>query len=408
MSSMPMPPTGQPLPAGPLSGSVPSAPGSPTSAGTPDPLGSQGPTPLGGAYPAAQNPQLPGVQSPGAPYSPDLSVAPAPGGPRPPQFPPPQGSGFAPSENRPPTLQKITSETSATSIPGLLGLVIDILLIVGGIVLIAVGSAPSSDPVDPYSYGGPGNSALIVVGVVLLVIACFLWTALVIVQPGDTKVVQFFGNYIGTIRATGLRMTFPFTSRRKVSVKVRNFETREIKVNDALGNPIVIGAIIVWQVADTAQATFQVENYEEFVMVQSEAALRHIATVHPYDNAEDGEQTLRGSTDLVAAELAAEVRDRVSVAGVNILETRISSLSYAPEIASAMLQRQQAEAILAARSKIVEGAVSMVESALKRIEDEEIVVLDEERKAAMISNLLVVLCSDSRATPTINTGSLYT
>ena len=214
--------------------------------------------------------------------------------------------------------------------------------------------------------------------------------------------------YVGTIRKTGLLMTLPFTLKRKVSVKVRNFETHELKVNDADGNPVNIAAIIVWQVADTAKSVFAVEQYADFVAVQSESALRHVATSHPYDNAAPGEETLRGSTDLVARELAEEVAARIAIAGLEVIEARISSLAYAAEIAQAMLQRQQATAVIAAREKIVEGAVSMVQNALTKLEADDIVTLDDERKAAMVSNLLVVLCSDSRATPVVNTGSLYT
>jgi len=286
-------------------------------------------------------------------------------------------------------------EKRAGSMPGLLGLLIWLVLAVVALWLMWSGSS---------QYNGGG---LVAIGLILLIIVLFCLTAFTIVQPGDARVIQFFGNYVGTIRETGLRMTYPLTNKRRISVKVRNFETREIKVNDSTGNPVVIAAIIVWQVNDTAEATFAVEYYQQFITVQSEAALRHIATIHPYDNGDPGEPTLRGSTDQVAAELAKEVRDRITIAGLTVVETRISSLSYAPEIASAMLQRQQAEALLAARFKIVEGAVSMVESALKRIEEEDLVALDDERKAAMISNLLVVLCSDSRATPTLNAGSLY-
>ncbi|MDR2973269.1 MAG: SPFH domain-containing protein [Propionibacteriaceae bacterium] len=287
-------------------------------------------------------------------------------------------------------------ERSATTVPGLLaGLVWLIILALGVVEFIRGVMAVKSG----------GGGAEVVVGIIIVIVAFLLVTAFTVVQPGQTKVLQFLGNYVGTVRATGLRMTYPFTTKRVVSVKVRNFETREIKVNDSQGNPVMIAAIIVWQVNDTAQSVFRVEHYEQFVEVQSEAALRHIATVHPYDNGEEGEATLRGATDQVAAELAREVSERVDIAGVDIVETRISSLSYAPEIASAMLQRQQAQAVLAARAKIVEGAVTMVESALERIEREGIVSLDEDRKAAMVSNLLVVLCSDSRAMPTVNTGS---
>ena len=235
-----------------------------------------------------------------------------------------------------------------------------------------------------------------------------MFSSLTIISPGDTKVIQFFGRYIGTIRKAGLLMTVPFTTKKKVSVKVRNFETNELKVNDADGNPVNIAAIVVWQVADTAKSVFAVEKYDEFVAVQSESALRHVATTHPYDNGEAGEETLRGSTELVAQELADEVAARIAIAGLEVVETRISSLAYAPEIAQAMLQRQQASAIIAAREKIVEGAVTMVQRALERLESDNVVTLDDERKASMVSNLLVVLTSESRVTPVVNAGSLFT
>ncbi len=218
------------------------------------------------------------------------------------------------------------------------------------------------------------------------------------VQPGRTKVVQFFGRYVGTVHRSGLVWAVPLSTRRSVSVRVRNFETARMKVNDATGNPVEIAAIVVWQVADTAKATFAVEAYDEFVETQSEAAVRHVAGTYPYD-AGEGEESLRGSTDQISAELAEEVAARVAVAGVEIVETRISHLAYAPEIAQAMLQRQQADAVVAARSRIVEGAVGMVEMALDRLAEDGVVELDEERKAAMVSNLLVVLCGDSRVDP---------
>jgi len=294
--------------------------------------------------------------------------------------------------------KKAIREKKAPSIPGLLGALIVLAIAVYGVYCVYKGIAPMTQDRG-------GDVAKIAIGVVLVIVALFLQSAFTVVQPGQTRVLQFLGNYVGTIRATGLRMTYPFTSKRQVSVKVRNFETREIKVNDSQGNPVIIAAIIVWQVKDTAQSVFQVEYYEQFVQVQSEAALRHIATIHPYDNGEEGEATLRGATDLVAKELAYEVGERVAIAGVEIIETRISSLSYAPEIASAMLQRQQAQAVIAARSKIVAGAVDMVQAALDRIDKEGIVSMDENRKANMVANLLVVLCSDTPATPTINTGA---
>ncbi len=255
---------------------------------------------------------------------------------------------------------------------------------------------------------GLGVNGLLIFGCIVGYLLAFLmFTSLTIVAPGDTKVVQFFGRYIGSIRKQGLLLTIPLSSKKRVSVKVRNFETNELKVNDADGNPINIAAIVVWQVADTAKSVFAVEAYEDFVKVQAESALRHIATSHPYDFAEPGEESLRGSTDLVSGELAEEVAARIAIAGLEVVETRISSLAYAAEIAQAMLQRQQASAVLAARSKIVEGAVGMVEQALERLETDDIVSLDDERKAAMVSNLLVVLCADREAQPVVNTGTIY-
>lgn len=244
-------------------------------------------------------------------------------------------------------------------------------------------------------------------GVLLVLLAALILTSVTIVSPGQTKVLQFFGRYVGTVRPTGLSMVMPLTLKRVVSVRVQNFETSALKVNDADGNPVEIAAIVVWQVADTARACFSVEDYANFVRVQSEAALRHVATSHPYDDPEGAGTSLRGSTDVVSEQLAHEVAERVSVAGVEVVEVRISHLAYAPEIAQAMLQRQQASAIIAARSRIVEGAVGMVEMALARLDEHDVVVLDDERKAAMVSNLLVVLCGEQKTTPIINTGSLY-
>lgn len=232
-------------------------------------------------------------------------------------------------------------------------------------------------------------------------------TSFVILQPGMTSVRSFFGRYVGTIRTPGLNAVMPLTTSKRTSVRVRNFETNTIKVNDLDGNPINIAAIVVWQVSDTARACFAVENYQEFVSTQSEAALRHVAGSHPYDGGSPELPSLLGSTDVVSRELAHEVAERVALAGVEVVEVRISALAYAPEIAQAMLQRQQAGAVIAAREQIVEGAVTMVNDALERLERENIVELDDERRAQMVSNLLVVLCSESRTSPVINTGSLY-
>ena len=257
---------------------------------------------------------------------------------------------------------------------------------------------------------GTSTAATVSIVAASLLIALFVAlpaSTLTLVNPGHTKVVQFFGRYIGSLRRTGLSLLPPFANRRVVSARVQNFETHELKVNDLDGNPINIAAIVVWQVRDTARAAFAVEDYIDFVETQAESALRHVASSHPYDQAGAGETSLRGSTDMVATELAQEVSNRVTIAGIEIIEVRISALAYAPEIAGAMLQRQQASAIIAAREKIVEGAVTMVDMALNRLESEDIVALDDERKAQMVSNLLVVLCSESRATPVVNTGSLY-
>ena len=253
--------------------------------------------------------------------------------------------------------------------------------------------------------GGSSETGLaavpIVVGVLVL-------SSLVIVQPGHTKVVRFFGSYVGTVRRTGLSWILPLADRRSLSIRVRNFETNHLKVNDADGNPVEIAAIVVWQVADTSRASYAVEDYVNFVQVQAESALRHVATTHPYDDPAGEGTSLRGSTDVVADELAQEVAQRVIIAGVEIVEVRISHLAYASEIAQAMLRRQQANAVVAARSRIVEGAVGMVELALDRLNERGIVELDEERKAAMVSNLMVVLCGDQPASPVVNTGTLYT
>jgi regulator of protease activity HflC (stomatin/prohibitin superfamily) len=240
-----------------------------------------------------------------------------------------------------------------------------------------------------------------------LVVFVVIAQSLLVVAPGQTRVVQYFGRYIGTVRRPGFWWVLPLTVRVGVSVRVRNFETNHLKVNDADGNPVEIAAIVVWQVTDTAKATYAVDSYLNFVSVQAESALRHVATTHPYDGA-DEDLSLRGSTDIVAGELATEVAQRVALAGVEIIEVRISHLAYAPEIAQAMLRRQQANAVVAARSRIVEGAVGMVEMALTRLSERQVVDLDEERKAAMVSNLMVVLCGDQPASPIVNAGSLYT
>jgi hypothetical protein len=256
-----------------------------------------------------------------------------------------------------------------------------------------------------FPLAGSSVSGLIAVPIV---VGALIASSLVIVQPGHTKVIRFFGTYAGTIRRTGLWWIVPLADRRNLSIRVRNFETNRLKVNDADGNPVEIAAIVVWQVADTAEAVYAVDDFVGFVEVQAESALRHVATTRPYDDTSDNGTSLRGSTDVVAGELAQEMAERVAVAGVEIVEVRISHLAYASEIAQAMLRRQQANAVVAARSRIVEGAVGMVDLALARLDERGIVDLDEERKAAMVSNLMVVLCGDQPPSPIVNAGTLYT
>ena len=250
-----------------------------------------------------------------------------------------------------------------------------------------------------------GFNPFAIVVAVLIVIVVF--PSVRIVSPGHTYVVQFFGQYKGTLRRTGLNCILPFATTSMASIRVRNFETASLKVNDLSGNPVMIGAIVVWQIEDTSKATFAIEDAEEFIHSQAESALRHVATTHPYSTANPEIASLSGSTELVSQELAAEVSRRVELAGLKIIEARISSLSYAPEIAGAMLQRQQAQAVVDARETIVEGAVSMVDSAIAQLEERDVVELDPERRATMVSNLMVVLCSDKATQPIVNTGSLY-
>ncbi len=244
----------------------------------------------------------------------------------------------------------------------------------------------------------------IVVGAVLLI----CWWGFYLVNPNQGKVIQLFGQYIGTDRNTGLRWANPFYSKKMISLRVRNFESGRLKVNDANGNPIEIAAVIVWRVVDTAEAVFEVDNYENYVTIQSEAALRNLATSYPYEHdAEDDRLSLRSDSNAIAKKLKVEVQDRLQKAGVEVMETRLSHLAYSPEIAQAMLQRQQANAILAARRIIVQGAVGMVSDAITQLAEQGTIELDVERKAAMVSNLLVVLCGDHQVKPVINTGSIY-
>jgi hypothetical protein len=272
-----------------------------------------------------------------------------------------------------------------------------LLALVAGAGLIAAGIFLGSDP----------NVALIVAGGVLVFLALDALVGLVLIEPGQARVLQLLqGSYSGTLREDGLRWVNPLNTRRAISTRIRNHDTGKAKVNDADGNPIEISAVIVWQVRDTARAMFDVDDFEEFVAVQTEAAVRHIAGSYPYDG--DGTSiSLRQNADEITSRLSEEVGERVRSAGVQVIESRINQLAYAPEIAQAMLRRQQAGAVIAAREQIVHGAVGMVASALERLEREHTVELDEERKAAMVSNLLVVLCGDQSAQPIVNTGTLY-
>ncbi len=247
----------------------------------------------------------------------------------------------------------------------------------------------------------------IIVSVIFTLLLFICWFGFFMVHPKQAAVLQLFGKYVGTVHSPGLRWANPFYSKSRVSMRVRNFESGKLKVNDKSGNPIEIAAVIVWEVVDTAEAVFQVDDYEDFVSIQSESALRNLATSYAYDNHDEQEMTLRGDSALISDALRNEVQERLDKAGVKVIETRISHLAYAPEIANAMLRRQQAMAIISARQKVVEGAVGMVEMALTQLSERDIVELDTERKAAMVSNLLVVLCSDEAAQPVLNTGSLY-
>jgi regulator of protease activity HflC (stomatin/prohibitin superfamily) len=256
---------------------------------------------------------------------------------------------------------------------------------------------------------GDGLAGGILIGVAVLLSICdsIAFHGLTPVVPGEARVVQLFGRYLGTMRKPGLRWVNPFTERRRVSTRIRNYETQVAKVNDADGNPIEIAAVVVWSVDDTAKALYDVDDFVRFVDIQTETAVRHVASSHPYDAHEDGQLSLRQNAEEITGQLTAEIAARVGSAGVKIIESRLTRLSFAPEIAQAMLRRQQASAVVAARTRIVEGAVGMVELALARLEEREIVELDQERKAAMVSNLLVVLCSEQNTQPIINAGTLY-
>ncbi|TRV79410.1 SPFH domain-containing protein [Streptomyces sp. 130] len=308
-------------------------------------------------------------------------------------------AGLAPDAPEMPEPQ--VREVRAHSIAGGLGLLLTVLGVIAGIALAVVGGV----------IGSGGNNAvgipLCVLGVLLAIASFFCMGGVKMVAPGEARVIQLFGRYVGTIRTDGLRWVNPLTSSRKISTRVRNHETAVLKVNDAYGNPIELAAIVVWKVEDTAQALFEVDDFLEFVATQTESAVRHIALEYPYDAHEEDGLSLRGNAEEITEKLAVELTARVQAAGVRIIESRFSHLAYAPEIASAMLQRQQAGAVVAARQQIVEGAVGMVEMALTRIAEQDIVELDSERKASMVSNLMVVLCGDRAAQPVLNTGTLY-
>ncbi len=267
-----------------------------------------------------------------------------------------------------------------------------VLLVLIGAVVAAVATA--------------SEVAAAVVVLVVAVVFVVAGSGFTIVGPNEARVIQFFGRYVGTVADAGFHWVLPFTTKLRLSQRVSNFETARLKVADADGNPVEIAAVVVWRVADTYRAAFGVDDYGEYVSVQSEAAVRHLATSYPYEAHDSGRASLREGT-VVSEELTAELRERVELAGVEVLESRITHLAYAPEIAHAMLARQQASAVVAARFKIVEGAVGMVSNALDRLREESVVELDEERKAQMVSNLLVVLCGDRAAQPVVNTGTLY-
>jgi regulator of protease activity HflC (stomatin/prohibitin superfamily) len=292
------------------------------------------------------------------------------------------------------TRDTMTPERQAWRAPGL-----PMFAVVIAMKVIAVGLIVLSAAEDT---AAPG-----VIGALVLVVAVVMLFGFFINQPNQARVLTFFGRYIGTVRDDGWWWVTPFTIKQRLSLRIRNFDSDVLKVNDAVGNPIEISSIVNWQVFDTGRATFDVDNYANFVALQAEAAVRHVASAYPYDDYDEGQQSLRANADEVTATLQQELQQRLQVAGVTILDTRLRRLAYAPEIAGEMLRRQQANAVVAARQRIVEGAVGMVEHALEMLSQRQVVDLDEERKASMVSNLLVVLCSDRGAQPVVNSGSLY-
>jgi len=287
------------------------------------------------------------------------------------------------------------SERKGLGVNGWVMLVVILALLAGGGWLIY--QASQDDDV----------TTLFWVGIEAVVIGGVMASGFVINPPNIAKVVTFFGRYLGTVRRNGLVWTYPLTARERVSLRIQNFDSQILKVNDANGNPVEIAAVIVWRVVDTAHAVFDIEDYEDFVRIQTETAVRHMASLYPYDAYEEGQHSLRGNADEVTNSLHGELQDQLTLAGVEVMRTQLRRLAYAPEIAADMLRRQQAEAVVAARTRIVEGAVGMVDHALEMLSEKGIVDLDEERKAAMVSNLLVVLCSEHHAQPVLNAGTLY-
>ena len=292
------------------------------------------------------------------------------------------------------------TERSAWSLRGLEVLIASVGMMAAGGVLLGFGATAGG-------WATAGSAAMLAVGIAALVVAQLLVRGLTAVVPGEARVVQLFGRYQGTLRTPGLRWVNPLAQRRRISTRVRNHETATTKVNDADGNPIDIAAVVVWKVRDTAQATYAVDDYPHFVATQAETAVRHIASTYPYDSRGSGALSLRDNADQITQRLSDEIAARVRPAGVDVMESRLTRLAYAAEVAQAMLRVQQADAVVAARQRIVEGAVGMVEMALHRLEERDVVELDEERKAAMVSNLLVVLCSEQATQQVVNTGSLY-
>jgi regulator of protease activity HflC (stomatin/prohibitin superfamily) len=292
--------------------------------------------------------------------------------------------------------QPVTEEP-AWFLPGVQMLLLGIVVI---LVAIAVGVGASH-------LTGAASDGLVALTVLLVLCGGLMLAGLTPVSPGHARVIQLFGRYCGTIRDTGLKWVNPFTKRLVVSTRIRNQESTQLKVNDADGNPIEIAAVVVWQVRDTAHAIYSVDEVTKFVTIQTETAVRHIASSYPYDSRGEDRLSLRDNADEITQQLSTELTKRVTLAGVQIIETRLTRLSYAPEIAQTMLRQQQASAVIGARARIVEGAVGMVRIALQRLEEEGVVQLDEERKAAMVSNLLVVLCSEQATQQVVNTGSLY-